>query len=547
VLRSGTLFSLTLGIVAALALGALHHPWFQANDLPDGFQNEFVHLFTLTEIWFRGRDEGIAAAWPALWDEYYPPGIHAVGSFALALFGPGREVATQSQLLFLLLLVAAAARLTFELGGRGPAFVVAVALTSSPAIFGNVRRYEPNVAVAACAALVMARLVLLPRIGTRWQSLLLGFLLAMGLLVDRLSVGLYVGVPLLLVLASDLRASRSSVEPGRWRRWGLVALTTALLAGPYYLRFFDLHWEEVRSQLHGEITARGIETGAAPFLSAQGALFYPLSIFDCQLGPLYTLAATLGLLGWVRARRDLPADRRRILEAAVIVPLVVLSLLGKKQPYYSIPVLAPLLVIAVLGLRALLPGRRPVLVGLFVLVAMHQVLFLTRGRGLIPAPGRWAWFAGQPPLPKDALGETYVQAAPPFHQGLQIERIARLCRSVEGERRSVVLYSEGQAAYEGQLMPTLRLALDRREVEGLVMGPPAVLDHWARSGCFIFVDRDGAPWPTPLGIERTLEAFDQSPADPALLALIADAQSRARLLDGWTTSQQEHVRVFALP
>ena len=43
--------------------------WLLRNDLPDGYQNEFIHLYTLTEFFFRARDASLGEAWPFLWDE----------------------------------------------------------------------------------------------------------------------------------------------------------------------------------------------------------------------------------------------------------------------------------------------------------------------------------------------------------------------------------------------------------------------------------------------------------------------------------------------
>ncbi len=533
---------------ATCVLGVITAWWLGRNDLPDGFQNEFIHLFTLTEAWFRGRDEGIAAAWPFLWDEYYPPGIQAVAAGALAILGPGRLVATLSLGLFGFILFHAVGRITRELAGPRTAAVAILWIAVFPAIFGNLRRFEPNIAVSALAAAAVASLVQSRGLADWKAGVRFGAWVGLGLLVDRLSVGLYLLGPVLVVLLHELRRGPKSRVLLRWSVAGAVA---AMICGYYYQRFFRLHWEEVWTQRAHEITARGEDVQPFTALSWRNLLYYPLSFFDHQMGPVVAVLTAGGLVGWVRARRAVEPLLRAVIESWFLVSLLLLTAIGKKQPYYTIPILAPAAILAVLGWAALLPQSRwrlaAGLVGGFF--GLHQLAFLSTGHGLIPTPGRWAWFAGQPPLPKDFLGETYVQAAAPFEQGLDLPRIVAGCRRAEGEgtRHSVLLYSEGQAAYEGQLMPTLRLAMDRRDVEGLVMGPPAVLGHWPDAACFVFVDRAGAPWPEASTMKTTLAGFDQSPPSEALIALFEAARQRAIVVDRWPTRMGEFVTVFALP
>ena len=70
--------------------------WLQRNDLPNGFQNEADHLYTLTEVYFRLRDNSYSDAHQTLWGEYYPPLNHLIAATGLTVFGRSRLVATVS-------------------------------------------------------------------------------------------------------------------------------------------------------------------------------------------------------------------------------------------------------------------------------------------------------------------------------------------------------------------------------------------------------------------------------------------------------------------
>ena len=194
-------------LLALLASGAW---WLGRNDLPDGFQNEYEHLYTLTEAFFRARDEWLAEAWPALWHGYYPPLPHAIASAGMSLLGRSREVATLSlAAVAAALLLFSTARLAQALAGSRVAALAVALLAAWPGIFGNLRRYEPNVLLAALVAVAAAALAGRRRAGRRASPLLLGALCGLGMLADRLVFAVYLAIPLLSAAWRDLRPSPS--------------------------------------------------------------------------------------------------------------------------------------------------------------------------------------------------------------------------------------------------------------------------------------------------------------------------------------------------
>jgi len=546
-LLPATVISLTLLLVLTTAW------WLERNDLPNGFQNEADHLYTLTEIFFRLRDNSYADAHQAIWGEYYPPLPHAAATAGLALFGRSRAVATLSLCVFLVVLLVA----TAWLGARvrdGPTGALAVTLLAFyPSIFGNLRRYEPNLAVSALVALALALLVARGGLRGRRAAVLFGCACGFGMLADRVVFAAYLVPPLLVDLLRRKRDGGPALLAAL-RGWGIAGAVALLLCGYYYANFLSMgsgHLHEVFSQVGGEIDAAGNETAIIGAWSLRGILYYPLAWLDCQMGLALGLLSFAGIgLYLARARRSLLPDQRSLLEAWLFGGLVLFTVLGKKQPFYSIPLLAPAAICAALGLRSLSrPGLRFAVAVLVLVLGLHQLAFLTRHRGLAPSPGRWSWMAGASPFPDRWLGYEYTQAAAPFEQHLKLDHAAELCSRLRerSTRPYIYLFSEGGGAEEGQVMPTLRLYLDTREVEGFRKSPPeALVENAGRASCFVYIGTEGRRWPTSESLTETMRRFSAGDPQPVVLELLVELQGRARPVESWMGGGGEEVHVYAL-
>ncbi|HCP45341.1 MAG TPA: hypothetical protein DIU15_04835 [Deltaproteobacteria bacterium] len=527
--------------------------WLERNDLPNGFQNEADHLYTLTEVFFRFRDNSYADAHQAIWGEYYPPLPHAVASLGLSAFGRSRAVATLSLSAFLLILLAA----TGWLGGRirdGPTGALAVTLLALyPSIFGNMRRYEPNLAVSALVALALALIVVRGGMRGRGTAVLLGVVCGFGMLADRVVFAVYLLLPLLIDLLRGRNEGRAAFA-ARLRDWAIAGGVATLLCGYYYSNFFRIgsgHLHEVLSQVGGEIDATGNETSVVPTWGLRGLLYYPLAWLDCQMGLALGGLTLLGIGGYlVRGRKSIAADSRSLLEAWLFGGLLLFTLLGKKQPFYSIPLLAPAALCAACGLRALpRPGLRMAVGALVLVLGVHQLAFLTTHRGLVPSPGRWAWMAGASPFPDRWLGYEYTQAAAPFPQRLRLDHAAQLCSDERARtgKPYIYLFSEGGGAEEGQVMPTLRLYLDSRKVEGFRKSPPeALVENAPVAGCFVYIGTEGRSWPTGASLAATMRRFSAGEPQPAVIDLLSSLEARAKVLGSWMGAAGEEVHVYAL-
>lgn len=525
--------------------------WLRRNDLPDGFQNEYEHVYTLTEIFFRLRDSGLGEAWSPLWDGYYPPLMHVAGASGLAVGGRSEAVPVMALGLFLVVLIGATAWMVHRIRGPEAAAVAVALLAAYPSVFGNARRYEPNIALSAMVALAAGFLIVRKGLDKWSTAALFGTFCGLGMLADRIVFAVYLA-PLALVAA--VRAYRNHAVSERIAallRWCLAGTVTVVLCGYYYARWLAGHIDEVVTQLGGEIEATGEVVAALPWWSATGLMYYPLSFLDSQMGLAIGGLTAIGIaLYLVRGRQELEPDTAALLEGWLFGGLLIVTLVSKKQPYYAIPLLAPAAACAAIGFRALPDVRGFVGVGVLIAaLGLHQVAYLTRGEGLWPAPGRWTWFAGNSPLPDGFLGNQYTQAAPPHGFGLNVERIAELClgqTSKDPERPITIVYSDAQGAYEGQLMPTLRLAMDSLQVEGVLMNGHAVQENAHRASCFVFVTGTDGAWPTHEQIALEWEDWGVGTPTQVLYDAMDGMKARSYPLDRWVTERDELVHVYTL-
>jgi len=543
--------------IVAVALLSATSWWLQRNDLPNGFQNEADHLYTLTEVYFRLRDNSYSDAQQTLWHEYYPPLNHLLASAGMSTFGRSRAVATLSLGACAAVLLFAVAFLGLRIRGSPTAALAVLLVAGYPAVFGNMRRYEPNIVLTALVALAMMLLIVGPGLRSRRGAVLLGLVAGLGLLCDRVVFAVYL-VPVLGVLAWRAWRSAQAQRRAFALHLGLVAGVAALLCGYYYVNFLVGHIDEILTQVGGEVDATGLETSHYSWWSLRGLLYYPLSWLDCQMGPALGMLTMGGLLLYVlRGRRAVAEEQRALLEAWLLGGLVILTLVGKKQPFYSIPLLASAALLASVGWSTLSSRwLRALLAVAILLLATHQLLFLTHHRGLVPSPGRWAWLAGASPFPAQWLDkEVYTQAAAPFEQKLRIDEVVRLCGgALHAERPYTLLFSEGGGAEEGQLMPTLRLGLDTRLVEGVRKSPPeAIEENFVRTSCFVYVAREARHWPTAESVHDTMKSFDEGYGSAgggllpdSLVESLIGLQNEARLLGSWMAEAREEVHVYAL-
>ncbi|MEE2827809.1 MAG: hypothetical protein VX498_01360, partial [Myxococcota bacterium] len=294
-----------------------------------------------------------------------------------------------------------------------------------------------------------------------------------------------------------------------------------------------------------------------PFWTLRGLSYYPMSWIDCQMGLVLGSLTISGLgLYLALARRRVDPGARGLLEAWLLGGLVLITVVGKKQPFYSIPLLAPAALLAAAGWISFLrrPATRGLLLAALLGLGGYQLGWLTFGSSHVPAPGKWSYLAGRTPFVAGWLDETpYTQAAPPKDQGLWLDYAASVCREQQSvfeaagfERPYVFLFSDSDQAPEGQVMPRLRLAMNSRLVEGFTMSGEAVVDQASQAGCLVFITASGQRWPTFELVEARWQQWGAGSPGEDFRGMLLDLAARAGPAQVWQSSWEESVHVYTL-
>lgn len=472
----------TIGLAAAVWMAW----WVHHNPFPDGFQNEYLHVGNAYDLW----SALLRGAW---WQvrlliegNYWPPGFYAVPlpllwlSASLSGTQP-RALLIAGNLLHLAVLLVGAR----SLGRSMRAPWTPLLLVLCPGVFGSLVRYEPNLAVLAWTALGLAALVRSEGLEDRRMTVGWGLALALGLLMDRLSVAFFL-VPALLPLL-----------PGLSRR-GLTNLLLALLPvlaldGYWYACFIQSSANELLSQAPvGEIDSAGQITAPSFPWSLP---WYPLALLDSQAGPLTGLAMLLSLQG--------PRTRERLaLLASAGVSVLFFTLIAKKQVFYTLPILVPL--------AALCGRRRLVWLGL----VGGAWSFLSLGLGLLP---------GGPFLPERWVAPRHTLARPPAEDG---SPLAQAVDALGPAPRHVLVLSEDETLYEGFVVLAVRERWMWADVRGAVLDPQGTTERIGQIDRILWITPMAGRWPSAADVNDQLRAdhYDLPKTAPVARA-IQDARA----------------------
>lgn len=499
--------------------------WLVRNGLPDGYQNEYLHVGNALDLWEAAGRQDTWTLGRLLTEGWWPPGFYLWPWPLFAAGGARHEWMVLANLGHLALLLGAVYALGRALQGARAGLLAAVLVMLYPAIFGNLVRYEPSVANAAWVSLAAWALVRSEGFTRLRPALALGVVCGVGLLMDRLTLGVLLAAPALVEAAAGLRQDRAAALRGL----AGAALASALSGGWWLVSFFMHNSEELLSQTAaGEIDSTGALTEARGPL--QDLLYYPATLLDGQAGlVLGALALGALLLGAPATPGPEGTRARRVLRVLCVGGLVVFTLIQKKQAYYTLPLLGAF---AALSAQALLRWGRPwVVVGVLVL-GLHQRGLRLWGEGL-PLPAA----LGQPALPEAWVSPRHPMALPPRELALPLDALASAVGAGD-----VIVFSEDQTWFEGFLVLQLRERLPGRRVRGVITDPQGSYEWVGVAGAVVTVGPlEGPAWPTTARLEAALAQHHYALEElPPVVDSLVQARERFGEVARW---ELEGVRV----
>ena len=503
-------------IVAFLLISAWLLWWTSNNPLPDGYQNEYLHIGNAFDL-FHALQEG--DFWHVRWyayTSYWPWGFYAVPWPFLWVLGGNISTLILSNILYLFVLLWSMHRLSIRYNSPLSPYI----LLFSPAVFGSLIRFEPNFANVAVTALGVLAMAESNYFQHRQWSLVWGATLGVGLMLDRLTVGFYL-VPWLLAvwMHAPFRLDRLAKKNFFYASALCFALTIA-----YYREFVLRHSAELLSQAPvGEIDSVGtlvLSDNPLPIL------YYLVSLLDTQAG--FVIGCTM-LVGVGYSLRQSKMDNT-LLWWVLLPGLVFFSMLAKKQVYYTFPILVPLAIVA---------GRVPVLSWISVIAGVF--LWLQQGCGVFPLAGVWSSFDRVSDsvlvktLPPSIVEPRYLLSKPPSHTAYSVQPIIDLLvdKRYDMSPEEVVVFSEDQTWFEGFVVLQLREYWDGH-IRGITQDPIGVWEFHTQSRYLVWITDSTSSWPTAESIERELQADHYILTElPAISTAIVGMQPEFVPLGSW--------------
>lgn len=536
--------------------------WLQAHVLPNGYQNEIFHLGNALDLFSALRQHDLRLVHDLLFTQYWPP-LHYLSAFPFLSFGIERDHFVYSNLFFLLLLLYTVYRLGSRLESRGAGVLAAVLVSLFPAIYGNLRHFEPNVPLTALVSLSLWWLLLSHRFAHRRYSVLFGLAVGLTMMVDRISGAFFVvlpaGLELLIALSQERWSVRTRALSPRARQLllhlGLAVLMSLVVCGYFYFNFFRLYTEEILPQaVAGEILSTGEQSEfRAPF-ALTTLLFYPNTLLDGQVGFGLGLLMLPGLVMSL-----FRSDRRlRLLWIWLLTPLMLFTIIQKKQLYYTIPILPAFALLSSIGMVRWLEGRLRLgrvgeglslrLPGLLsiagvLLIGCHQYALTSFNRPILPERvmlpvGRpvlldLSWLGGRSPFPVEWVSPRYPQSWPPVRDDLRVPEILAGLQDVRGTLPAfrVETFSEDSFFFEGYLTFFIRCAHPDAIVNGLIQNPQGFYENLRLMDAFVYITNGRRTFPTPESIQSLvvsrgqMKDFEGLPITSVLLG----AESRLEL------------------
>ncbi len=335
-LRSRILLLVTVAALVSFHI-AFAVRWVRADRLPPAW-DPAVHLGTAQDYqdaWRQGRWFDLLRAIPRAGHPHYPPVYHYTLTSVLSAEAPHRAVVWLN-LAYLFVLIAAAGRLSWRLGGAGPAAAVLVCLGLSPGLLYKFREIFPDLALAALTTLTYALLVESEFFQRRRVALLVGLCAGLAVL-SKWGAVLY----LLPAVLSGLR------DAGRRRNLYLALGVAALLCLPWYA----INSVQMLPRIWASATM-GHEQGNPLTWTWANWLFYWRYIVACFSLPAALLmlgGSVLALERWRRAGRRWNAPQIW-LAGWLAFSYLFCTVIPSKDDRYFMPAVAALPVLGLSGL-----------------------------------------------------------------------------------------------------------------------------------------------------------------------------------------------------
>ena len=318
-------------LVLSLLLIAGSTAWYALGDHPQHWDSA-IHLSESlnanrlgTQFPASVLDQALNVSW------YYPPFVSYVSIPVYRVLGESEFSGLQVMTLFLLVLALSVYGIGSTLFGKQAGLIAASLIIGCPIVLRYSHMFMLDLPLASMVSLSLYLLIRTASFEQRLPSLFLGLAMGCGILT-KWTFPVFLLLPFLYAASGASRTPK--VRARRITNCVLAILIGALIAAPWYL----VHAIEIASSRAG-VLGGGEETLAA-------SLGYYVRIIPEQVSWILAPFVACGIiLVMIRRRRQ-----TALLLLAFVGGYFLLTLIGFKQPRFSIPLLPPLMVLAAAGL-----------------------------------------------------------------------------------------------------------------------------------------------------------------------------------------------------
>jgi 4-amino-4-deoxy-L-arabinose transferase-like glycosyltransferase len=269
----------------------------------------------------------------------YPPFVYWVTDVFYAVFGTDLWVAILSNIVFLAILIFATYGLGKVLWNRQVGLLAALVVITTPMFVTQFREYMLDAPLSAMVALALYLLVKSDHFTDRRTSLLLGIACGLGLLTKWV-FPFFLALPVVVAGGTAFARSRSERSTSRIFNITAAGFLTIAVSSVWYLPNLD----RFRSDIGFSTNLPAEVQGSPPLSSLSSWLWYFWNLVNNNLYLVPFLFFVVGIVYVVR--KDESAARNSPLILSVVGGYIALTLIGLKDPRYTMPLLPQVAVVA---------------------------------------------------------------------------------------------------------------------------------------------------------------------------------------------------------
>ncbi len=271
-------------------------------------------------------------------------------------FGLSADTAVMSCSLFLAISLFSVYAIASKLFDKATGVLAAFILSTSPAFFIYLRRYDPHPAVMALAGLSACLFLYSQNFQKRVYSVLFGISLGLSMLAKELSFVFIFGIVIYALYKIHFSHTSLPDEDNQKKKAIKNFIISLCIAGVIVFPLYWLYRQKIFLALHDSAFSNAMRQkyNMPVRFGLEGMAYYSHMMFNFGISPLHSVFFILGLYLYSKTK----VDNKGFLVFWLFSSYVLLSSAQTKVWYYGIPLLIPIVLITSYGANTLFKSRK---------------------------------------------------------------------------------------------------------------------------------------------------------------------------------------------